>query len=78
VLDRCINDFLAETEQVAFRPSNIVPNVDFSNDPFVTGAKFLLFGRMATKYEQYESRVIPRIIASRQSWSSWLRALERP
>ena len=30
VLDRCVENFFAETEQVAFCTQNIVPGVDFS------------------------------------------------
>jgi catalase len=35
VLDRTVDNFFAETEQVAFCTSNIVPGVDFSNDPLL-------------------------------------------
>lgn len=40
VLDRCVSNFFAETEQVAFCTSNIVPGVDFSNDPLLQGRNF--------------------------------------
>ena len=40
VLDRCVDNFLAETEQVAFCTNNIVPGVDFSNDPLLQGRSF--------------------------------------
>jgi catalase len=40
VLDRCVENFFAETEQVAFCTSNIVPGVDFSNDPLLQGRNF--------------------------------------
>jgi catalase len=40
VLDRCVDNFFAETEQVAFCTSNIVPGVDFSNDPLLQGRNF--------------------------------------
>jgi catalase len=40
VLDRCVANFFAETEQVAFCTSNIVPGVDFSNDPLLQGRNF--------------------------------------
>ena len=40
VLDRCVNNFFAETEQVAFCTNNIVPGVDFSNDPLLQGRNF--------------------------------------
>jgi catalase len=35
VLDRCVDNFFAETEQVAFCTANVVPGVDFSNDPLL-------------------------------------------
>ncbi|MGI8639245.1 MAG: catalase [Pyrinomonadaceae bacterium] len=37
VLNRNPDNFFAETEQVAFLPSNIVPGIDFSNDPLLQG-----------------------------------------
>ena len=40
VLTRNPDNFFAETEQVAFQPSNIVPGVDFSNDPLLQGRLF--------------------------------------
>ncbi len=40
VLDRCVDNFFAETEQVAFCTANIVPGVDFSNDPLLQGRNF--------------------------------------
>jgi catalase len=40
VLDRCVDSFFAETEQVAFCTTNIVPGVDFSNDPLLQGRNF--------------------------------------
>ena len=40
VLDHCVENFFAETEQVAFCTNNIVPGVDFSNDPLLQGRNF--------------------------------------
>ncbi len=40
VLDRCVDNFFAETEQVAFCTQNIAPGVDFSNDPLLQGRNF--------------------------------------
>ncbi len=37
VLDRYPDNFFAETEQVAYCPANIVPGVDFTNDPLLQG-----------------------------------------
>jgi catalase len=40
VLDRCVDNFFAETEQVAFHTGNIVPGVDFTDDPLLQGRNF--------------------------------------
>ncbi|SEP41721.1 catalase [Propionispora vibrioides] len=40
VLDRWPNNFFAETEQIAFCPSHLVPGIDFSNDPLLQGRLF--------------------------------------
>jgi catalase len=40
VLDRNPDNFFAETEQVAFCPSHIVPGIDFSEDPLLQGRLF--------------------------------------
>ena len=40
VLDRWPDNFFAETEQVAFCPTNIVPGIDFSKDPLLQGRLF--------------------------------------
>ncbi len=40
VLDRLVDNFFAETEQVAFCTQNIVPGLDFSNDPLLQGRNF--------------------------------------
>ncbi len=40
VLDRNPANFFAETEQVAFMPTNIVPGIEFSNDPLLQGRLF--------------------------------------
>ena len=39
-LNRNPDNFFAETEQVAFLPGNIVPGIDFSNDPLLQGRIF--------------------------------------
>ena len=39
-LNRNPENFFAETEQVAFLPGNIVPGIDFSNDPLLQGRLF--------------------------------------
>ncbi len=40
VLNRNPDNVFAETEQVAFCPANIVPGIDFSNDPLLQGRLF--------------------------------------
>lgn len=40
VLDRNPDNFFAETEQAAFLPTNIIPGIDFSNDPLLQGRLF--------------------------------------
>ena len=40
VLDRMPDNFFAETEQVAFMTQNVVPGIDFSNDPLLQGRNF--------------------------------------
>ncbi|PZQ96147.1 MAG: catalase HPII [Cereibacter sphaeroides] len=40
VLDRNPDNHFAETEQVAFLPSNVIPGVDFTDDPLLQGRLF--------------------------------------
>jgi len=40
VLDRVVDNFFSETEQVAFCTQNIVPGIDFTNDPLLQGRNF--------------------------------------
>ncbi len=39
-LDRNVDNYFAETEQVAFCTTHIVPGIDFSNDPLLQGRNF--------------------------------------
>ena len=39
-LNRNVDNFFAETEQAAFLPSNVIPGIDFSNDPLLQGRLF--------------------------------------
>jgi catalase len=50
VLNRWPNNFFAETEQIAYCPSHIVPGIDFSNDP-------LLQGRLLSYHDTQLSRL---------------------
>lgn len=40
VLNRNPDNFFSETEQVAFFPNNLVPGIEFSNDPLLQGRLF--------------------------------------
>jgi catalase len=40
VLDRNPDDFFAETEQIAFHTANLVPGIDFTNDPLLQARNF--------------------------------------
>lgn len=40
VLDRVVDNFFAETEQIAFCTQNIVPGIDHSDDPLLQGRNF--------------------------------------
>ena len=40
VLNRVVDNFFVETEQVAFCTQNIVPGIDFTNDPLLQGRNF--------------------------------------
>ncbi|HVT70662.1 MAG TPA: catalase [Trebonia sp.] len=40
VLDKVVENFFAETEQVAFCTQNVVPGIDFTNDPLLQGRNF--------------------------------------
>jgi len=39
-LNKNVDNFFAETEQVAFHPGHVVPGVDFTNDPLLQGRLF--------------------------------------
>ena len=59
-LDRCVDEFFAETEQVAFCTSHIVPGIGFSDDPLLQGRNFSYLdtqqSRLGTNWEQVCSR----------------------
>ncbi|QPM92392.1 catalase [Pseudooceanicola algae] len=40
VLNRMVDNFFAETEQVAFHTANVPPGVDFTDDPLLQGRNF--------------------------------------
>lgn len=39
-LNKNVDNFFAEVEQVAFHPGNLVPGIDFTNDPLLQGRLF--------------------------------------
>jgi len=49
VLNRNPDNFFAETEQVAFCPANVVPGIDFSNDPLLHGRLFSYLDTQLTR-----------------------------
>jgi len=59
-LDRVVDEFFAETEQVAFCTSHIVPGVGFTDDPLLQGRNFSYLdtqqSRLGTNWEQVCSR----------------------
>lgn len=52
VLNRNPDNFFAETEQVAFHPGNVVPGIDFTNDPLLQGR---LFSYLDTQLNRFNS-----------------------
>ena len=49
VLDRNPTNYFAETEQVAFNPSNLVPGVDVTNDPLLQARLFSYLDTQITR-----------------------------
>lgn len=56
VLDRPVDQYFAETEQVAFCTSHVVPGIGFSDDPLLAGRNFSYFdtqiSRLGINWEQ--------------------------
>jgi catalase len=48
-LNRNPENFFAETEQVAFHPGNLVPGIDFSDDPLLQGRLFSYLDTQLTR-----------------------------
>jgi catalase len=59
VLDRWPDNFFAETEQVAYCPANIVPGIDFSNDPLLQGRLFSYLDTQLSRLGSVNSHQIP-------------------
>ena len=55
-LNRNVDEFFPQTEQVAFCTSHVVPGVDFSDDPLLQGRNFSYFdtqiSRLGTNWEE--------------------------
>ena len=49
VLDRNPDNFFAETEQVAFCTSHVIPGIDFTNDPLLQGRNFSYLDTQMTR-----------------------------
>jgi catalase len=48
-LDRNVNDYFAETEQVAFCTSHLVPGIEFTDDPLLHARAFSYFDTQLTR-----------------------------
>ncbi len=59
VLDRWPDNFFAETEQVAFCPSHVVPGIDFSNDPLLQGRLFSYLDTQLSRLGSPNFHLIP-------------------
>lgn len=59
VLNRWPNNFFAETEQVAYCPSHVVPGIDFSNDPLLQGRLFSYLDTQLSRLGSHNFHQIP-------------------
>ncbi len=59
MLNRWPNNFFAETEQVAFCPSHVVPGIDFSNDPLLQGRLFSYLDTQLSRLGSHNFHQIP-------------------
>jgi len=59
VLNRNPENFFAETEQVAFLPGNIVPGIDFTNDPLLQGRLFSYRDTQLSRLGSHNFHLIP-------------------
>jgi catalase len=62
VLNRNPDNFFSETEQVAFHPGNVVPGIDFTNDPLLQGR---LFSYIDTQINRFSSKNFAEIPINR-------------
>lgn len=69
VLNRMPDNFFAETEQVAFCPANIVPGIDFSEDPLLQGRLFSYLDTQLSRLGSANFQEIP-INAAKCPWQN--------
>jgi catalase len=70
VLNRTVDEFFPEVEQVAFCTSHVVPGIGFSDDPLLQGRNFSYFDtqitRLGINWEQV-SKLAHRILSLKSS-----------
>lgn len=59
VLNRWPDNFFAETEQVAFCPSHLLPGMDFSDDPLLQGRLFSYLDTQLSRLGSVNSHQLP-------------------
>ncbi|MHB1353244.1 MAG: catalase [Thiobacillus sp.] len=59
VLDRWPDNFFAETEQVAYCPTHVVPGIDFSNDPLLQGRLFSYIDTQILRFNSPNFHQVP-------------------
>jgi catalase len=69
VLNRMPDNFFAETEQVAFCPANLVPGIDFSEDPLLQGRLFSYLDTQLSRLGSPNFQEIP-INAPKRDWQN--------
>jgi catalase len=61
VLNRTVDEFFPEVEQVAFCTSHVVPGIGFSDDPLLQGRNFSYFdtqiSRLGVNWEQVSKQI---------------------
>ena len=57
VLDQVVDNFFAETVQVAFCTQNVVPGIDFTNDPLLQGRNFSYLDSQARQFYLSQTEV---------------------
>ena len=63
VLNKVVDEYFPETEQVAFCTSHIVPGIGFSDDPLLQGRNFSYFdtqiSRLGINWEEVSIQITP-------------------